>query len=212
MLEMLSIRQMTRVRVVVWAVLACALAFPQTVLADTPIAHSGLVGPHYLTDNRVYPGAQCRYTGLGASPADIVVGLFAIRVRPPVVYAFGGRDRAEQVVGWRIWLQRRSSGSTTWKTVRKTKFHFASAFVNQPATFKVQAVPIPIVFPSSNSATRRTAGSVPLLIEGPFYRVEVEIGWQEPRTTHIEGKARHRVDYYKNGILHQTRRSCADNL
>jgi hypothetical protein len=155
---------------------ALATLLPGAAAADTPLGHSGRFGAHFLTDTEEYPGARCRFeTGTETR------ALVGIRVRPPVIYARDRSDgRDEQVVGWRILVQRLDThqADPTWEPFATTSVRYATAYDDQAASFAMREVRIDHV----GGADVR-------------YRVRVGMRWLAPGTPSVTGTARHGVDH-----------------
>ena len=101
--------------------------------ADTSLGHRGKVGPHHLNDTASHPGAKCFYVdGAGGGDEDID----HILVRPPVIFA---RDTTaaqdQQMVGWKVRIQRLEAGSSSWVTDQTSAIHLATAWDDTPASF-----------------------------------------------------------------------------
>ena len=146
------------------------LAIPSSAAADTPVAHWGSYGPHYLTDTVEYPGVSCHF--------NENYTLDRVRVRPPVIYA---KDRGpgtdSQWVGWQVIVRGRAYDETAWHTVSVSSIVKAKASDNQAASFKVRNVPV-------------------FHLE---VKVAIKMIWYKPgSSTTIAGWARHRVDNYQD--------------
>lgn len=153
-------------------VIAALIASPLAASADTPIAHHGLRGPHYLADSEEYPGAVCKY--------DTNEIIHRISVAAPFVFA---RDRTpmrdRQVVGWYLVVQRHSNGGGGWSTIATGPQQTAYAHDDRAAAFDRQKVS----FVGTDTFT---------------YRVRVHLLWFDPMDSKtIEGDATHEVDWYR---------------
>ena len=153
---------------------ALALSVGGIAVADAPIAHSGKIGPHSLTDSAEYAGATCRYSGEKGE-----ANVSSVRVLPPTVFA---RNRSShhdrQWVGWKVELRYRAPGGS-WRTIQMTSAVTARAWDDTPATFHTRTVPVTHPVGSGE------------------YRVYVRMVWYEPGTSDVwEGGARHAVEHY----------------
>lgn len=156
---------------VIFATVLAIFGSSASVAADTRMGHQGTYGVHYLADSEEYPGATCRYDG------DTV--LKAVRVRFPFVFASDHPDG--QLVGWRAIAQRQAAGGKGWTSVARSPIQFGSARDHRPANFADVKVDV--------------AG-----VPGSIYRVRVRMNWYVTPVgefEQIEGKATHRVDWYR---------------
>ncbi len=155
----------------VGSVLICALlAIPSAAAADTPVAHSGSYGPHYLTDTVEYPGAYCHF--------NENYTLDRVRVRPPVIYAKDrGTGKDSQWVGWQVIVRGRAFDETAWHTVSVSSIVKAVASDDRAASLRMRNIPV-------------------FHLEA---RVTIKMIWYKPgSSTTIAGWARHRVDNYQD--------------
>jgi hypothetical protein len=156
-------------------VLVALLALPGAALADTPVAHSGTYGPHYLTDTAEYPGASCHYNSN--------ITLDRVRVRPPVIYAVDrGTGVDAQWVGWQIIVRGRGLNDSDYHVVSVSAVQKAVAYDNKPAVFTIR-----------NAAVFHID-----------VKVAIKMIWYKPGAPNtIQGWARHRVDSYRDimGVL-----------
>jgi len=135
----------------------------------------GLVGAYAMVDNSVHPssaGALCHYVG---SPTDY---FRSMRIHHPVARArnvSGHKDH--QLVGWRTKLQRATSPSGPWTTIRVSGEEKATAYDTATAVF--------------HDKTLSWQSSSPSLI----YRALVVINWY--RSGSVEGHVTLRVEFYR---------------
>ena len=153
---------------------ALALSVGGSALADTPIAHSGLIGVHSLTDSAEYAGATCCYSGTMGE-----ANVSSVRVLPPTVFA---RNRSshhdQQWVGWKVELRYQPLDGPE-RTIQMTAAMKAKAWDDTPAAF--HTVTVRVTHPVG---------------EGD-YRVYVRMIWYQAGTSDVwEGGARHAVDHY----------------
>jgi peptidoglycan/xylan/chitin deacetylase (PgdA/CDA1 family) len=148
------------------ALLAATSGAP--VLADTSLWHWGVRGHHAVTDTVDHPGARCQY-----DPATRA--LTVIRVRPPVVRA---RDQTPgpdpQLVGARVWLERRVDADGAW----------------------IRAVNSGLATGIATDTTSPFGSTVSMRPQGPGdYRVFWTFSWYGPGGE-LVGRAIHRIDEY----------------
>ena len=137
-------------------------------LADTPLWRWGVRGHHEVTDTVDHPGARCQYD-------PVTRGLTVIRVRPPIVRArnlTAGPD--PQLVGARVWLERRVDADDPWVRVVSSKLATGTAT-------------------DTTSPFRSTVSMTP---QGPGdYRVLWTFSWYGPGGG-LTGRALRRIDQY----------------
>ena len=153
---------------------ALALSVGGIAIADAPIAHSGKIGPHSLTDSAEYAGATCRYSGEKGE-----ANVSSVRVLPPTVFA---RNRSshhdQQWVGWKVELRYQPLGGS-WRTIQMTAAMKAKTWDDTPAAF--HAVTVPVTHQVGSGA----------------YRINVRMIWYEPGSSTVwQGTARHAVEHY----------------
>lgn len=164
------------------------VATPGVVAADTPISHSGSVGPHQLADSAEYPGVTCRYNNLQ--------NLYGVRVRAPLMLA---RDRSSardrQLVSWRFRLQRATPESNIWTTLYSGPVQRAYALDDASAAFTTQ---------SSTFVTK----------PANRYRIMISMFWYAPGTTTVQGVANHLIDWYSSPTApsHGPRGNCPGGI
>ena len=138
------------------------------VLADTSLWHWGVRGHHAVTDTVDHPGARCLYD-------PVTRALTVIRVRPPIVQArnqTAGPD--PQLVGARVWLERRVDPDGPW----------------------LRAVHSPIVTGIATDTTSPFRSTVVMTPQGPGdYRVFWTFSWYGP-DGELVGRVLQRVDEY----------------
>ncbi len=162
------------------AVAVAVLVGAQPVSADTEIGHVGVVGAHSLRDTSASPGATCNYIYKSQHPAGKLV---EIVVRPPRMRAVDGR--ATQTVGWKFTVQRRVAyigGASDWVARYTSPEMTAVTDPDHDAAFSSASVSVSVGYYAVGGIYQ--------------YRVLVAMLWHEPGGA-IEGKARHRVDYYR---------------
>jgi hypothetical protein len=151
-----------------------ALSVGGVAMADAPIAHSGMIGAHSLTDSAEYAGATCRYSG-GKGELNVS----SVRVLPPTVFA---RNRSshhdQQWVGWKVELRYRPDGGS-WHTIQMTSAAKAKAWDDTPAAFDTRTITVAHPVGSGD------------------YRIYVRMVWYQPGSSTVwEGGARHAVEHY----------------
>ena len=164
--------------------LAMALALAaQPALADTELGHSGIVGTHSLEDFALAPGATCKYRFVHEAHSG---KLFRIVAGPPLMRAASGET--SQTVGWKFTVERRVhgiGGALEWVKRYASAEMTAVTDATHDAPFTKATVPV-------------HAG--PLLAGGMYeYRVLVTMMWHAQDGS-VQGRARHRVDYYASVI------------
>jgi hypothetical protein len=147
-------------------------------MADTPLSHSGKVGPHRLVDNWNKPGMNCRFAQV--EPKWWM--LDRISVRPPKMR--GTRDN--QRVAWRFFVERTPIGTGTaipadWKVTYRSPRQFGTAHVHTPASFSRMGVPVEVPAAHAHGDTYA-------------YRVKVRMLWYRANGA-LQGKATHIVDF-----------------
>lgn len=151
----------------------------QSALAETERGHTGTVGKHSLHDESGSPGATCRYRTV---LDDNDLKLRRIVVRPPLMRAVEGG--IAQTVGWTFTVQRRVQGiggATDW--------------VNRYTSPEMTAVTDDTHDASLSKASIRVRPGGQAAGGMNQYRVFVTMLWHRADGS-IQGKARHRVDYY----------------
>ena len=155
----------------------------QPALADTELGHSGIVGTHSLEDSALGPGATCKYRFANEYDRGKLVRIVA---GPPLMRAVS--TETAQTVGWKFTVERRVhgiGGASEW--VKRYVSAEMTVVTNDThnAPFTKATVPV-------------HAG--PLLAGGMYeYRVLVTMLWHAQDGS-VQGKARHRVDYYGSVI------------
>jgi hypothetical protein len=155
------------------------------VLADTPVTHTGNVGPHRLIDNTDRAGMTCRLEQVVEPEPGGGGGwwmLDRISVRPPRMRG----TRANQLVAWRFIVQRGKIGTGVgvppeWKVTYRSPRQYATAGVHSPASFSRMKVPVRVPKPHAGG-------------DSYAYRVKVKMFWYRANGT-LQGTASHRVDY-----------------
>lgn len=188
---MLSTRPSRRARLGVPLSLALGLllAVSGSVMADTELGHTGMVGAHGLRDASDNPGVTCNYSFNG-----VRFKLASIKVRAPRVLA-ADRDSNKidhRRVGWRFIVQKMPTGPgavvadavlpggvpPSWTNYYKSPVQKATAYENAFAPF--------------SPMTR----SISTANDGARYRVLIKMFWYR-RDGSKEGTAIHLVDYYR---------------
>jgi hypothetical protein len=151
-------------------------------LADTPISHTGTVGPHHLRDTQAKPGTKCRYEEGGGSGEEV---LYDLVVKPPAVFAVDDTPlRDAQKVGWRAMIQRRNHGAASFTTIASTSTKKATAYEDMAAPFTSVDAPVTSHF-------------------GASFRVRITMFWYAADGTTVTGQATNEVDWYRK-IAHST--------
>jgi hypothetical protein len=145
--------------------------------ADTPLAHTGNVGPHRLIDTWSKPGMACHLSQVAFNWWM----LDRISVRPPKMR--GTRDH--QPVAWRFFVERSPIGTEVaipydWKVTFRSPRQSAVAHVHTPARFSRMDTPITVPKPHAHGDVYA-------------YRVKVRMIWYRANGT-VQGRATHLVD------------------
>jgi hypothetical protein len=163
------------------AALAVVLAVGP-VSADTELGHRGQVGAHSLRDSANRGGALCTYRTLGEAHNVYWEGeLRRIDVRPPRMRATAGT----QAVGWRFIIRRHRDDGRSRVTYR-SPIQKSTATRTQNASFSRMGVKVAAPTWFDDSWGRTVVFN---------YQVRVRMFWYRPDGT-VQGRARHRVDYY----------------
>jgi hypothetical protein len=150
--------------------------------ADTPISHSGTVGPHHLRDTNAKPGVKCRYQEGGGSGEEV---LYQLVIKPPAVFAVDDTvARDAQHVGWRALIQRRNHGAASFTTIAQSSVMTATAFEDVAAPFSSRTMAVTSKF-------------------GSDFRVRITMYWYATDGTTVTGQATNEVDWYRK-IFHST--------
>jgi hypothetical protein len=135
----------------------------------------GLVGAYGMVDNSDHPynaGALCHYVG---SPTDY---FRSMRIRHPAAWARDvSQNEDHQLVGWRAKLQRATSPSGPWSTIRVSGEEKETAYDTATAMFHNKK----LYWQSPNPSL--------------LYRALVVIKWY--RAGAVEGHVTLRVEYYR---------------
>lgn len=138
-------------------------------------AEHGRVGAYGMVDNSAHPynaGALCHYVG---SPTDY---FRSMRVHHPAAWARDvSQNEDHQLVGWRAKLQRATSPSGPWTTIRVSSEEKATAYDTATAAFHGRT----LSWQSPNSSV--------------VYRALVLIKWY--RAGLVEGHVTLRVEFYR---------------
>jgi hypothetical protein len=149
-------------------------------LADTPISHSGTVGPHHLRDTNDKPGVKCRYQEGGGSGEEV---LYQLVIKAPAVFAVDDTvARDAQRVGWRALIQRRNHGAASFVTIAQSSVMTATAFEDVAAPFSSRTMGVTSKF-------------------GADFRVRITMYWYAADDTTVTGQATNEVDWYRK-IFH----------
>jgi hypothetical protein len=139
--------------------------------------HSGNTGRHFLVDNASYPGAYCKYGGVGQ--------LLSITIRPPIGHPFdrtAANDSGE--VGYKVILESSATPPTgtyeDWPDIAESNY-------TQATTTETHNVDWP-----SPKVLRLPAGSD----LSRYYRMSVQFRWSTGHYATTIGLATHVVSYY----------------
>jgi hypothetical protein len=174
-IRLISRAAAVRTAVIVAVLAGSLIATAGPVGAWQLVGTDGLVGPYGMVDNTNRPmnaGALCHYVG---SPTDY---FRSMSIRHPVARARNVSGQEDhQIVGWIARLQKATSPSWPWRTVRTSPEEKATAWQSTPATFHDRT----LTWQSPNPSV--------------IYRSLVAIKWY--RAGSVEGRVTLRIQFYR---------------
>jgi len=157
-------------------------------LAGTVAAQTGQTGNYLFTDSSTTAGVVCHYSSTGQNQLDKVT------VKAPSVWwpdTSSNSNTQHGTVGWQAFVYHKGASATTWKLLKKTTVHKATAYEGYPGAYdtadKAPFTNLAVSIPGTNYAFTHE------------FRVKVKVYWYSKVDGSVMGSVAHTVLYYKWG-------------
>jgi len=166
------------------AIGAAVLSFGMTGVAG---AQTGQTGDYLFTDGPTTAGVVCHYSATGLNQLD------KMTVKAPSVWwpdTNSSSNTQHGPAGWQAFVYHKAESATTWKLLKQTTVHKATAYEDHPAYDPADKAPftnLAISIPGTNYAFTHK------------FRVKVKVYWYSKVDGSVMGSVAHTVLYYKWG-------------
>jgi hypothetical protein len=172
-------------RLVTASIGAAALSIALSGVAG---AATGQTGNHLFVDSLATPGVVCHYSSTAPNALD------KLTIKAPQVWwpdTSSNSNTQHGTVGWQAFIYHKGFLATTWKLLKKSTVHKATAYEGYPGAYDL--------------ADKAPFSNISMSVPGSNYqpthewRVRVKVYWYSKLDGSVMGSDSHLVLYYKFG-------------
>jgi len=151
-------------------------------------AQTGQTGAYIFVDAQATPGVVCKYSS--SSPYK----LYQLTIKAPQVWwpdTSSNSNTQHGTVGWQASVYHKGAAASTWKLLKKSTVHKATAYEGYPNVYDL--------------ADKAPFSNLSMSVPGSSYvpthewRVKVKVFWYSKVDGSVMGSVSHTVVYYKWG-------------